>query len=131
MSETTMNSELDNCLTYLESRLQKFAELKAKHAKVDSSERETLMALNAEILEVINDCEKCTQKLALAVHDLVGATGKLTPATNVEQVHAQVQRLRDLIASFMLEKDEVGQALMKLKRGRNLVSAYKKSGRKY
>lgn len=130
MSEPTMNSELDNCLTYLESRLQKIAELKAKHAKVDSSDRETLMALNAEILEVIKDCEKCNQKLALVVHDLV-ATGELTQITNVEHVYAQVQRLNGLIDFFMLEKNETGQALMKLKRGRNLVSAYKKLGRKY
>ena len=74
MSEPTMNSELDNCLTYLESGIKKLTVLKAKHAKVDSSDRETLMALNAEILEVVKDCEKCTQKLTLVVQDLVGAT---------------------------------------------------------
>lgn len=130
MSEQTKILELENCLNYIESKLQKFAELKAKHAKVDSSDRETLMALNAEILEVIKDCEKCNQKLALVVHDLV-ATGELTQITNVEQVYAQVQRLRGLIAFFMLEKNEVEQALMKLSRGRNLVSAYKKTGRKH
>lgn len=130
MSEQTKILELENCLNYIESKLQKFAELKAKHAKVDSSDRETLMALNAEILEVIKDCEKCNQKLALVVHDLV-ATGELTQITNVEQVYAQVQRLNGLMDCFMLEKNETGQELMKLKRGRNLVSAYKKTGRKH
>lgn len=131
MSEPTMNSELDNCLTYLESGIKKLTVLKAKHAKVDSSDRETLMALNAEILEVVKDCEKCTQKLTLVVQDLVGATDELTLLTNLGQAHAQMQRLRGLIAFFMLEKNEVEQALMKLSRGRNLVSVYKKTGRKH